>query len=35
MKTVILNFGYAEDAMISNVIMSTYYLGGGKDFDSV
>jgi hypothetical protein len=21
--------------MISNVIMSTYYLGGGKDFDSV
>jgi hypothetical protein len=32
MKTVILNFGYAESAMVSQVTMSTYYLGDGKDF---
>jgi hypothetical protein len=28
MKTVILNFGYAEDAMVSQVTISTCFLGG-------
>jgi hypothetical protein len=32
MKTVILNFGYAESAAISSVIMSTYFCGG-VDFE--
>lgn len=32
MKTVILNFGFAESAMISQVTMSTYYLGDGRDY---
>lgn len=32
MRTVILGFGFAEEASVSKVIMSTYHLGGGQDF---
>lgn len=35
MKTVILNFGYAEDAFVSQVTMSTYFMTGGQEAPSV
>lgn len=35
MNTVILNFGYAEDAMISQLIMGTHFLANGENAPTV